>query len=137
MKTLAAIFGFLLIAAGASAQHGTAPSGYYPIGYTGDTWTGVVVSVNPNTGEFVLTYTRGSKTESFTGVPEDGYMVLPKDSPLRPLKPGDIHVGRIITVFYMAETKKVDGKKVVINTVVNINSIPNNKKGTMIFKAFG
>jgi hypothetical protein len=136
MKTLAALIGLLFITATASAQHATAPNGYYPDGFSGDTWTGVVSNVNETTGEFTLTYTKGNKTETFVGVPEEGYLVAPKDGPVRPLKLSDIHVGRTVTVFYMPVTKKVDGKKVTVNTVFNINSIPNNKVGKKQFRAF-
>ncbi len=38
-------------------QHGSAPDGYYPPGYSGDTWTGEVVSTDDTTREITLTYT--------------------------------------------------------------------------------
>lgn len=136
MKTLPALFGFLLVASTVSAQHGKAPNGYYPQGYAGDIWTGIVSSVDETTGEFTLTYTKGNKTETFVGIPEVGYLVAPKDGPERPLKSSDIHIGRTITVFYMSVTKKIDGKKVTLNTVFSINSIPNNKVERRDFMAF-
>jgi hypothetical protein len=108
MRTLGALFITLLLATAISAQHGTAKSGYFPARYNGDTWTGVVSTVNETTGEFTLTYTKGDKTQTLIGVPEDGYTVSPKNGPERPLKPSDIHVGRTLTVFYMPETKKID-----------------------------
>lgn len=136
MKTLVAFVGFLLVAGTASAQHGTAPNGYYPAGYHGDTWTGVVSSVNESEGEFTLTYTKGNKTETFVGVPEDGYLVAPKNGPVRPLKLSDLPMGKTITVFFIPGTKKVGGKKVTFNSVFNIISIPNNRVATLTFKAF-
>lgn len=84
----------------------------------------------------MLTYTKGSKTETFVGVPEKEYLVAPKDGPERPLKLSDIHVGRTMTVFYTVDTNKVDGKKVTVNTVININSIPNNRKEMTHMMAF-
>ena len=39
-------------------------------------------------------------------------------------------------VFYNVTTNKVDGKKVTVNSVININSIPNNKKEMTHFTAF-
>jgi len=36
-------------------QHGTAPPGYYPMGYSGDTWAGEVVSTDEATLEITLT----------------------------------------------------------------------------------
>jgi hypothetical protein len=136
MKPLAAIFGLLLLAGSASAQHGQASNGYYPSEYAGDTWTGVVSNVDETTGEFTLTYTKGNKTETFTGVPEEGYVVAPKNGPERPLKPTDIHVGTALTVYYMVSSKKVDGKKVTVNTVFTIKSIPNNRHYATIYRAF-
>jgi len=136
MKIAAAFLGILLIGGAVYAQHGTAPNGYYPAGYTGNTWTGVVSNVNEATGEFTLTYTKGNKTETFVGVPEEGYVVAPKGGSERPLKLSDIHVGRTMTVFYNVLTNKVDGKKVTVNSVININSIPNNKKEMTHFTAF-
>jgi hypothetical protein len=136
VKIAAAFLGILLIGGAAFAQQGTAPNGNYPAGYTGNTWTGVVSNVNEATGEFTLTFTKGSKTETFVGVPEKEYLVAPKDGPERPLKLSDIHVGRTLTVFYTLETKKVDGKKVTFNSVFYINSIPNNRKVMTYFKAF-
>jgi hypothetical protein len=132
-----ASFGILLLVSAVSAQHGSATNGYYPDTYAGDTWTGVVTSINDSTGEFTLTYTKGNKTETFVGIPENGYVVAPKNKPERPLKPSDIHVGTTVTVEYIPETKKIDGKKVTANTVININSIPNNIRRPMRFKAFG
>jgi len=136
MKIAAAFLGILLMGGAVFAQKGIAPNGYYPAGYTGNTWTGVVSNVNEATGEFTLTYTKGSKTETFVGVPEKEYVVAPKDGPERPLKLSDIHVGRTLTVFYTVETNKVDGKKVTVNTVININSIPNNRKEMTHMMAF-
>jgi hypothetical protein len=136
MKIVVTCLGILLTGGALFAQHGTAPNGYYPAGYSGNTWTGVVSNVNEATGEFTLAYTKGNKTETFVGVPEEGYEVAPKDGPERPLKLSDIHVGRTMTVFYNALTNKVDGKKVTVNSVINISSIPNNRKEMTHFTAF-
>ncbi|HTS10220.1 MAG TPA: hypothetical protein VMP68_31950 [Candidatus Eisenbacteria bacterium] len=32
------------------AQHGTASDGYFPMGYSGDTWTGAVAAVDEANG---------------------------------------------------------------------------------------
>ena len=136
MRIAAGFMVILLVGGALFAQHGTAPNGYYPAGYSGNTWTGIVSNVNEATGEFTLTYTKGNKTETFVGVPEEGYVVAPKDGPERPLKLSDIHVGRTMTVFYNVVTNKVDGKKVSVNSVISINSIPNNRKEMTHFTAF-
>lgn len=61
------------------AQKGTAEPDYYPTGYSGDTWTGVVTSANEDTREFTLTYKRGDKEQTFVGVLPKGYTVQMKD----------------------------------------------------------
>jgi hypothetical protein len=94
------------------AQHGTAPAGYYPFGYSGDTWTGEVSSVNDETREITLTHKKGDKTQTFTGVLVDGYTVKMKDGTDHVLKPSDLPKGTEVTVFYMSKRKKVEGKKV-------------------------
>jgi hypothetical protein len=136
MKVAAAILGILLIGGAAFGQHGTAPDGFYPGGYTGNTWRGVVTGVNEETGEFTLTHTSGNKTETFVGVPEEGYILAPKDGPERPLKLSDIPLGKTMTVFYNVVTNKVNGKKVTVNSVINIDSMRNNKKQIMHFTPF-
>ena len=58
----------LLTTLPAFGQHGGAPPGYYPPGYSGDTWTGEVVSTDDTTREITLAYTNGTKSETFTAV---------------------------------------------------------------------
>src|SRR5712671_4780248 len=69
----------LILLSRARAQHGSAADGYYPFGYAGDTWSGEVTSTNDDTREITLTYNKGSKTETFTGVLQVGYKVKLKD----------------------------------------------------------
>jgi hypothetical protein len=63
----------------ALAQLGTAPNDYDPPGYSGNTWSGEVTSRNDETREITLTYAKGSKTDIFTGVLQEGYKVKRKD----------------------------------------------------------
>lgn len=130
---LIALFAF---ASSAFAQHGTADNGYYPPAYAGDTWTGVVVSANEQNREITLSYTKNGKSQTFIGVPEDGYLVHERNGPTRPLKMSDVLIGRTIKVWYMSETKKVDGHKVKVNTIFLIDAIANAKVSRMDFKAF-
>lgn len=130
---LIALFAF---ASSAFAQHGTADNGYYPPAYAGDTWTGVVVSANEQNREITLSYTKNGKSQTFIGVPEDGYLVHESNGPTRPLKMSDVPIGRTIKVWYMSETKKVDGHKVKVNTIFLIDAIANAKVSRMDFKAF-
>lgn len=101
---LIALFAF---ASSAFAQHGTADNGYYLPAYAGNTWTGVVVSANGQNREITLSYTKNGKSQTFIGVPEDGYLVHERNGPTRPLKMSDVPIGRTIKVWYMSETKKV------------------------------
>lgn len=130
---LIALFAF---ASSAFAQHGTADNGYYPPAYAGDTWTGVVVSANEQNREITLSYTKNGKSQTFIGVPEDGYLVHERNGPTRPLKMSDVPIGRTIKVWYMSETKKVDGHQVKVNTIFLIDAIANAKVSRMDFKAF-
>ena len=108
-----------VFASAALGQHGTAENGYYPAGYRGDTWTGVVVSASEQTGEITLSYTKGGKSQTFVGVPEAGYLVHEHSGATRPLKMSDIQVGKIITVWYLEETTKVGGGKVKVNNLLD------------------
>jgi len=130
---LTALFVF---ASTASAQHATAPNGYYPPGYNGDTWTGQVMSVNEKTHEITLSYTKNGKSETLVGVPEDDYLVHEHNGPTRPLKMSDIPVGRTIKVWYVPETKKVDSRRVKVNTIFLIDALANAKASRTEFKAF-
>ena len=78
------------LAIGVSAQYGTAPNNYYP----------------------------DNKTETFTGVFETGCSVPARDG--RRMMPIDIPTGTVMTTFYNAETKKVDGKKIKQNLIIAI-----------------
>jgi hypothetical protein len=112
----------------ASAQHGTAPNGYYPPGYVGDTWTGTVTSVNDEAREITLTYTKGDKTETFTGILQAGYKVKLKDGTSKELKPSSIPIGARLIVYYTPQTKKQDGKKVKIYEIFKLTQILDEEK---------
>jgi hypothetical protein len=124
----------LLSAGTAKAQHGTAEAGYYPRGYHGDTWSGIVVSANEDTREITLEFKKGDKVQRFVGVPEKDYQV--KAGQVRPLKMSDIPLGHTIKVWYIDDTKKVDGKKVTVNTIILIDAVANAKQGSTQFMGF-
>ena len=104
-------------------QHGTAPNGYYPVGYAMDTWTGEVVSTDDVTREIILTYTNGKKSETFTGFLKDNFQVNMKDGSLKERKPSGIPKGARITVFYQAKTRKVNGSKVKYSEIFKIHPV--------------
>lgn len=126
----------LVFASSAFAQHGRAGNGYYPPGYDGDTWSGQVVSVNEQTREITLSYTKNGKSQMFVGVPEDDYLVKEHKGPTRPLKMTDISIGKTIKVWYMPEMKSVRGRKVKVNAIFLIDAIGNAKISQTEFKAF-
>lgn len=135
-RSLYFLIPLLTIASSALAQHGTAENGYYPPGYNGDTWTGVIQSANEQTGEITLSYTKGGKSQIFVGVPEEGYLVHGHNGQTRPLKMSDIPVGRAVKVWYTPATKKVDGKKIAVNIIFLIDALANAKASRADFKAF-
>jgi hypothetical protein len=96
----------------AVSQHGAAPNDYYPVGYSGDTWSGEVTTTNDETREITLTFTKGSKIETFTGVLQEGYKAKLKDGTAHDLKPSEIPKGTHLKVFYMPRTKKDGDKKI-------------------------
>ncbi len=100
-----------LLAGDLRAQHGTAPNGYFPMGYAGDTWTGEVSAVNDDNREITLVYKSGKTTEAFVGVLQQGYKVKLKDGSLAELKVSTIPTGTRLRVYYMAKSRKVNGKK--------------------------
>ncbi len=102
----------LILLSRARAQHGSAADGYYPFGYAGDTWSGEVTSTNDDTREITLTYNKGSKTETFTGVLQEGYKVKLKDGTSHELKASEVLKGTHLMIFYMPKTKKDGDKKV-------------------------
>ncbi len=118
-------------------QHGTAPNGYYPPNYAHDMFTGTVSKVDDSSREVTLTFTDAAhnKTESFVGVIDSNYMARWKDKTQHPLKPSDLPIGTKITVYYMAAQKKVDGKKVKIYTIFQIQEAPNVARGFFVFQA--
>jgi opacity protein-like surface antigen len=129
VKNLTLVIGaFLLLAACAQAQHGTAGNGYFPPGYSGDTWTGTVTSANDDTREITLTYVKGDKQETFTGVLKAGLKATRRDGSQTEWKPSDIPIGSRIIVYYMAQSKKVEGKKVKYYEIFQFTSAPKDSK---------
>jgi len=103
-------------------QHGTAPNGYYPMGYNGDTWTGEVTSVNEDSREITLFYTDGKKkTETFVATVQEGYKVKLKDGSLAELKVSMIPPGSKLRVYYMNKDRKVGGQKEKIHEIFRID----------------
>jgi hypothetical protein len=114
--TLLATICFLSVSA--SAQYGTAPNNYYPDSYNGSIFQGVVTEARDD--QIILTFTKGSSTETFTGLFETGCSVptAKQGGPL--MMPTNIPKGTAMTAFFNARTKRVDGKKIKENVIIGI-----------------
>jgi hypothetical protein len=124
MKSFAfAIWLILILMPRSLAQHGTAPNDYYPPGYSGDTWSGEVTSTNDETREITLTYTKGTKTETFTGMLQEGYKVKLKDGTPHELKPSEISKGTHVMVFYRQKTGKDGDKKIKYYEIFRLQTL--------------
>jgi hypothetical protein len=96
------LFAMLLLPISTVAQHGTADNGYFPNGYIGDTWSGVVSSVSPATKEVSLVYTHHGKTAVFQGILSKGSRVQANgDKKKQQILSEGISVGAHIRVYYM------------------------------------
>jgi len=139
MKCALSISSLLLgLSALASAQHSRAPNGYYPVCFVGDMWTGVLSSVDDGKSEITLTYVdpKQNRTETFTGVIQDGYTVSRRGGSPHMLKPSELPLGARLTVYYCFERKKVAGTKTTINKVFRIDNVPNLRQDYLVFRAF-
>ncbi|HYK19487.1 MAG TPA: hypothetical protein VEV42_02055 [Pyrinomonadaceae bacterium] len=127
MKSVFVALALMVLSTGITvAQKGTAEPDYYPSGYSGDTWTGLVTSVSDDTREFTLTYKKGEKEQTFTGVLPKGYTVKMKDGSDHEVKLDEL-MGMRLKVYYMTKTKKVNGEKVKTNEVFQIKFLPPEK----------
>jgi opacity protein-like surface antigen len=112
----------LMATSTARAQHATAPNGYYPLGYTGDTWSGQVSAVDPGKREITLTATTKKGAESFVAyVP--GHFSIQKNGKGYEVQMSDFVVGQGLRVYYMPKTAKVEGQKVKRNEIIKIESV--------------
>ena len=118
----------LVWSAMALGQHGTAPTGYWPLGYNGDTWTGEGTHLDDATRQITLSYRKGDKSESFVGVLKDGYKVKRKDGSEHELKVSEIPLGSRLTVYYNIRTRKVGGKKEKYNEIISLSRAPDGGK---------
>jgi len=100
-------------------QKGSAPPGFYPGNYNGDTFTGAVTKADPNS--LTLEYRNGAKGEIFSGTIEKPCMAPVKGNPhqTRELHLTAIPVGTVLTVFYNnVKTKDANGTKHQTNTIL-------------------
>jgi len=115
LRSMTAIVFFSIIA---SAQYASAPNNYYPADYTGSIFTGVVTETSDN--QITLTFTKDSKTDTFTGIFKIGCSVPAAQKSGRLMTPLDIPKGTVMTAFFDTNTKKVNGKKAKENSIIAI-----------------
>lgn len=122
----------------ALGQHGRAENGYYPPDYNGDTFTGEVTAVDDSTREVNMKYvdTKRGKAETFVGVINEGYTLKLKDGTTHELKPSNLRVGGHFKVYYKTNTRKVEGRKLKVNTIILIEGFPDATSRHSSFKAF-
>ena len=128
MKKGFAAITFMLVFAGVSiAQKGTAENGYWPMGYSGDTWTGEITAVKEDTREFTLTYKKGDKEQTFVGVIAKGFTVKLKDGKDYEVKMDEL-LGMRAKAYYITKSKK-DAAGIVTKTneVFQLRFLPKDK----------
>ncbi len=104
-----------------TAQKGTAPQGFYPGNYHGDTFSGEVIKVD-DAKTLTLQYVQGTKTETFVGTIEAPCKGPTKANSheLKELSLSSIPVGTVLTAFYNSEKKKEGDTKKVENVILAI-----------------
>ena len=117
-KCLWIVIAILLTSTLAVAQHGTAPNGYYPPDYGGDTFSGVVTGGDDAAQSVTLNYSKGKKNEDFTGRFDHPCSIPTKDG--KPMKPSDIPVDTDLTAYYNHKTTKVGDQKQSENVIIGL-----------------
>ena len=121
VKPSALVLIVLFLSAPLLAQKGTAPSGYYPANYFGRTFTGEVVpEPGATTDEMTLIYTKGNRSEKFTGRLESKCSMLRVDGIMIDFTVSELPKGTILTAFYIPTATKSSGQKSTENLVFAI-----------------
>jgi hypothetical protein len=106
MRKIAAFLFLCALPCVASAQQGKSEKGgLYSFPYKGDTWTGEIVSTDPNTREISLQYTsKKGEAEKFTAKLLPGFKAYVKDHPEQ--KVSGVNLGDKIIAYYVAVGQK-------------------------------
>ena len=116
--TLIVLFSFLC-APPSHSQKGTAPNGYYPPGYNGFTFSGVVESTDA--GQLILVYTSDRKHEQFVGRLEAPCIWTDKAGTTHTIEVSSIPAGDVLTAFYNPVTIKSGNQKIRENLILAIS----------------
>jgi len=125
--TLIVFLTFIALSMFAFAQHGSAPSGYYPMGYNGDTFKGTILSSDKDAGTLTLESSNKKKPEKFTAAWE-GPCSMPVKGKSVPFILSDVPLGTEIIVYYTEVNYKEGGEKKTKNVIIGIMPIAENGK---------
>ncbi len=109
----------LVTAAVLVAQDGTAPNGYYPYFFHGNTFTGVVVDGPSDV--LTLQYTKKGKTKTFTGRLRQDCQIKKANGELINVKASDVTRGDTVEAYYWVTTTKVNDQKVKEYQIIAIS----------------
>ena len=87
----------------------------------GNAWTGQVVARNDNTREITIAYEVKGKSETFTGMLNEGYSVRMKDGTSHTLKVSEIPIGSRIRVSSKTKDQDIGGRKVKLNLIWRVD----------------
>ena len=102
------------------AQKGSAPSGFYPSIYHGETFTGNVTDADDGDKCLVLQYDHGPKPETFIGTTESVCLASTKAGPMKELHLSAVPKGTLLTAFYNSETLQEGNAKRMVNSILAI-----------------
>jgi|SRR6476620_8630169 len=118
----------------AAGQHGIADQGFNKYGFRGDTWTGIVTTVDHDKSLITLQYEHKGKVENFTGALKPPLTIVDADgNPAKP--PIQIKAGDRLRVYYYKEGSKYifeeGGKRheeiAASNLIFQVNFLPSKK----------
>jgi len=116
-RALLALLVFLCTRTG-FAQYGAAPNGYYPSGYGGDIFTGIVSAVDEMTGQITISFHTKKKTETFVGHLQKSCDVPSKDGTA--MTALDLPIGTGVSVFFVTSVRKEGDTVVKENSIIGI-----------------
>lgn len=118
----ALLLAWLVVLIPVQAQHGQAEPGYYPESFIGDTWEGNVTAVDDQGKTITLTYTKGSKSQTFVVKFADGLAVHYTDGTSKVLKPSDLPIGTSAIAYYTNFSEKTNGKRADVHEAFEVRT---------------